>query len=137
MKELSGTTHQELFSLARVRVANWLVLAVLACGALFFFTPPVAVSVLVGGVLANLSFDLLRRDLTRVLSGPLDSAKARFLMKYYVRLALLAALLFVLVKFRVVHPMGLLVGLSSVLLSICITVLDAARRMYFTAKEAS
>ena len=58
-------------------------------------------------------------------------------MRYYARLSVVVVVLFFLVKYQKVHIIGLLVGLSTVLLSIGIAVTGAAKRLYFNLKEAS
>jgi hypothetical protein len=101
----------------------------------------VAKSVLIGGVLANVSFLFLKKDLINFLQGNLlhsgreKLAKIQYYIKYYGRLAALAAILYVLIRSEIAHPLGLLVGLSTVVLSILITVTTIMRRFYFTAKE--
>jgi len=121
----------------RMARLNWLLLAGMTAAGGLVATPFFAKGVLVGGLLANISFLLLKRDITRVLSGPLTAAKGRFFIKYYIRLTVLALILFILVRYRVVHLVGLLLGLSTVVLSIGIMVAGAARKVALTAKEAS
>ena len=99
-------------------------------------TPYFAKGVLVGGLLANVSFMFLKNDLIRILAGPLHSAKARFLIKYYARFSLLALILFFLVRYHLVHVVGLILGLSTVVLSIGITTIGLVKRFFFIAKEA-
>jgi hypothetical protein len=116
---------------------NWLLLLVMSAAGWLFFTPHFAKGLFVGGIIANISFSLLRKDLTKALSGPLNSAKARFLLKYYIRLTVLALVLFFLIRYRSIHIIGLMVGLSTVVISIGITVVDAAKKVSLTAKEVS
>jgi len=124
-------------SLRLVQVVNWVVLAVLTTIAWMGYSGFIARSVLIGGVIANASFFMLKSDLTRLLGGDLTAAKARFFMRYYVRLGCVVVILFLLIYYRRVHTVGLLVGLSTVLLGIGIAVIGAARRIYTTrSKEA-
>jgi len=116
---------------------NWLLLAVMTGAGTFMISPHFAKGLLIGGLLANISFMLMKKDITRALSGPLKAAKGVFLLKYYIRLTVLALILFFLVKYRSIHLVGLIVGLSTVVLSIGITVAGAARKVALTAKEAS
>jgi hypothetical protein len=116
---------------------NWLLLAGMTAAGGLFVTPDFAKGLLVGGLLANISFMLLKRDISRVLAGPLNSAKGRFLIKYYIRLTVLAIMLFLLVKYSSINLVGLVVGLSTVVISIGIMVAGAAKKVALTAKEAS
>ena len=122
--------------LARIQVVIWLLLAVMAGLAWWLFSGFVAMSIGIGGLVANLSFVWLKRDLVKLLAGPLTAAKARFFIRYYLRLALVVAVLFFLVKSDRVHIAGLLLGLSTVYLGILGTTLGAGKRFYFRVKEA-
>jgi len=88
-------------------------------------------------VLANISFRFLKKDLLLVMAGPLGAAKVRFFIKYYIRLTALALVLYYLVRHQVVPVTGMLIGLSTVVLSILFVVGSAARQIYLTAKEAA
>jgi hypothetical protein len=112
---------------------NWLLLIAMTVAGWFIFSPHFAKGLFLGGLIANTSFSLLRKDLTRALSGPLQSAKVRFLLKYYIRLTVLAIILFFLIRYRAVHIIGLLVGLSTVVISIGIMVAEAAKKVSLTA----
>jgi hypothetical protein len=127
----------EYFPLDKMGRMNWLLLAAMTAAGGLFVSPYFAKGLFMGGLIANISFILLKKDITRVLSGPLNAAKGRFLIKYYIRLTVLALILFFLVKYRAVHLVGLVVGLSTVVISIGITVAGAARKVALTAKEAS
>lgn len=125
------------FPLLWVQITNWLLLTIMTGLAWIALGPFFGKGVLIGGLLAILSFMLLKKDLMKVLAGPPQMAKARFLVKYYARLMALAIVLFFLVRFRAVHVVGLLTGLSTVVISIGITTLAVARKFIKTAEEAA
>ena len=127
----------EYFPLHRMGRLNWLLLLVMTAGGGLFISPYFAKGLFIGGLIANISFILLKKDITRALSGPLNAAKGRFLIKYYIRFTILALILFFLVKYKSIHLVGLLVGLSTVVISIGIMVAGAAKKVALTAKEAS
>ena len=116
---------------------NWLLLIAMTAAGTFFISPYFAKGLFIGGLIANISFILLKKDITRVLTGPLNAAKGRFLIKYYARLTVLTLILFFLVRYKSIHLVGLLVGLSTVVISIGIMVAGAAKKVALTAKEAS
>ena len=126
----------EYFPLDRMARLNWLLLLGMTAAGGLFVSPYFGKGLFIGGLIANVSFIFLKKDITRVLSGPLHEAKGRFLIKYYIRLTLLALILFFLVKSRSIHLVGLLLGLSTVVISIGIMVAGAARKVALTAKEA-
>ncbi len=112
---------------------NWLMLLAMTAAGWLFFSPHFAKGLFIGGLIVNVSFSLLRKDLTKALSGPLQSAKVLLLFKYSIRLTVLALILFFLIRYRSVHIIGLLVGLSTVVISIGITVAEAAKKVSLTA----
>ena len=125
------------FPLLTVQMINWLLLLVLVTGSWTFLTPLFAKGVLAGGLIANVSFMILKRDLTKIMAGPIHIAKVRFFLRYYVRLAVLAVILYLLVRYKVVHVVGLVTGLSTVVLSIGFTTAGLVKKYFFVAKEAS
>lgn len=135
MAEKTQSHHDQ--TLPKVQRYSWIVLGTMTIACWLVFSLQVAISLLIGGVLVNLSFALLRKDLTALLAGPQQAVKARFFIKYYARFTVLAVILFFLIKHQKVHTMGLLAGLSSVFLSIVITSVSEAKRIFFRAKEAS
>ncbi|MFA7346319.1 MAG: ATP synthase subunit I [Desulfurivibrionaceae bacterium] len=119
-------------SLAKVMVYNWLLLVVLTGLAWLGYSGFHARSVFIGGAIANLSFLFLKRDLLRLLAGPLGAVKPLFFMRYYLRLSVVVGVLFLLVRYQLVHTLALLVGLSTVLLGIGLAVMVAAKSIYST-----
>ncbi|MBA3004942.1 MAG: hypothetical protein FP813_14010 [Desulfurivibrio sp.] len=117
-------------SLSKVMVYNWLLLGVLTGMSWMGYSGFHALSVFIGGAIANLSFLFLKRDLLRLLAGPLEAVKPLFFMRYYLRLSVVVGVLFLLVRYQLVHTLALLVGLSTVLLGIGLAVMVAARSIY-------
>ncbi|MFA7381948.1 MAG: ATP synthase subunit I [Desulfurivibrionaceae bacterium] len=117
-------------SLGKIMLFNWLLLGVLTGLGWLGYSDFHALSVFIGGAIANLSFLSLKRDLLRLFSGPLEAVKPLFFMRYYLRLSVVVGVLFLLVRYRLVHPLALLVGLSTVLLGIGLAVMVAARSIY-------
>ncbi len=126
----------EDFPLAKVQNLNWLIVAVMTLAGFLSFSLKCAEGILIGGLIASISFVVLKNDLTKILQGPVKIVKVLFFLKYYARLAVLAILLFFLVKHWQVHVFGLLVGLSSVVLSILIIGVSLAKKYSISAKEA-
>ncbi len=123
--------------LKKVQVRCWLLLAAMSSAGLLFFSGQAAKSIFIGGFIVTVSFRFLKRDLTGLLQGPLTAVKGRFFIKYYARFALMALVLFFLVRYRMVDTTAMLVGLSTVLMSIIATTASEAKKIYFSVKEAS
>ena len=92
-----------------------------------FFSWNMAVATLVGALIANISFMVLKNDLSKVMPGPLKAVKIQFFIKYYLRFSALAVLLYFLVRYVHVHVFGLLVGLSAVAVGIFVTAVSQVK----------
>lgn len=130
-------SEQPFISIRKIQLVNVVLIAVMAIFALTFYGLHQALSVVVGGGLATVSFLWLKKDIKNIFSGPMGAAKILFFVKYYARLALVAVVLFLLVRHRLVEIFGLLFGLSTVVTSIVIAGIDAARKMSLSVKEAA
>ncbi|MBI5558413.1 MAG: ATP synthase subunit I [Deltaproteobacteria bacterium] len=141
MKDVE-TGAQPEFPIRRVEILNWVLAGVLSIGAWFYFPFYIVRSIFIGALLANVSYLFLKKDLKHflqgklLLSGKVKMAKAQFYIKYYIRLTALGLILYFLVRKQVAHPLGLLIGLSTVVFSIGITAASVVKKFYFTAKEA-
>lgn len=129
-------TRDEALPLRRIQLLSWFLLILMTGSAAVFYGALVARAVAVGGLVANVSFWLLKRDLVRVLAGEQTGVKARFFIKYYARFSLVAVVLFLLVKYGSLNIPALLAGLSVVFLSIAgVALVEAIKTFKF--REAS
>jgi len=100
-------------------LGNVICFAVLSAGALMLAPWPTALSVMVGGAIALVNYRLLQRNVCRILlGGDRQGMMGKVLVKYYLRFAATALVLWILVRQEVVEPLGLLVGLSVVVVTI-------------------
>ncbi len=132
-----GTEENEEFPIHRVDALNWILFVFLSLAAWFYAPVYIAKSVFIGGLLANISYLFLKKDLKNflqgklLLSGKIETAKTQFYLKYYMRLGALALILYVLVSKHIAHPLGLLIGLSVVVFSIGITLMSVVKKFFF------
>ena len=131
------TVEQPVISIKKIQGLQLGFIALFSATALFVYSVAVAQAVLVGGLLSFVSFLWLHRDITKIFSGPLQATKILFFIKYYARLALLAVVLYMIVKNRLFNVIGLLAGMSTVVLGIVITALGEVRKMHVNVKEAA
>ena len=103
---------------AQMARRNWIILALLLIGSLPFGDPAMSIGVLVGGLIAIGGFLWLRRSLARLLEEPTGGARFRYQFGYIVRLAALAVTIVVLVGIVKVHTVGLVIGLSVVVINL-------------------
>ncbi len=141
MDHTSNLTHEMDFPLHRMEISSWLVLITTTIGTWFVLDNIyLAFSILLGGLIANTSYFFMKRDLVTFLQGALQGdgkekvAKAKYYLKYYIRLAALALVLYVIIRNQFAQPIALIVGLSTVVISIFFTVASVAKQ-YFSAAE--
>jgi hypothetical protein len=103
---------------ARLHRRNWWILATMAGGSLLFGNWPVTTGIIAGGLVAIGGFSWLQRSLKRLLTEPVQGAGARYQLGYVVRLLALAAVLALLVAVIKIHPVGLAIGLSVVVINL-------------------
>lgn len=130
-------TDEPLVSLRGIQIVNLFCIAILSAAGALAHSPAMGLSIAVGGAIATVSFRWLKKDIAAIFSGPLGAAKVVFFIKYYARLALIAALLYVIVRQQLLDVIGLLAGLSSIVLSIVVNGAAAMRKANFTLKEAA
>jgi len=130
------TVEQPVISIRKIQGLQLGFIALFSIGAFLVYSVAMGQAVLMGGALSFLSFLWLQRDIGKIFSGPLGAAKILFFINYYARLALLAVVLFVIVKHRLFNVIGLLVGMSTVVLSIVIAGIGEVRKMHVNVKEA-
>lgn len=103
---------------AQLARRNWLVLALLVLASLPLGNLALSTGILVGGLVAIGGFFWLRRALERLLEQPAGGARFRYQFGYLVRLAALAVILAVLIAVARVHVVGLVIGLSVVVINL-------------------
>ena len=118
----------------RVTVCSALLVGVMAAGGYVLQGWVFARSLLIGGLLVNVSFWLLQKDSHRLLHrvGSGDSGaemeKTRFFLRFFARLVVLGLLLFVLASRISIDVIGLTLGLATVMVSVVIFGLSAGSR---------
>ncbi len=149
----------DFFPLRKMQVVSWACLFCLSAGSWIFFSWDVAWSVAVGGVISIVSFLLTHQDVahfiksldlpTRNASGEaaqgeepetqtkqkLRLGKSRYIIKFWLRLAIIGLILLMLIKSGRVNIFGLLVGLSTVVFSITLTTVGVAGRSIISSRR--
>ncbi len=123
------------FSIQNVEKLNWLITGAMCIAGVVCFNVDIAKAILIGGLITNISFFFMKRDLTKAMQGTLGSVKKIVLLKYYARLTALALILYYLIKYRQLPAGGLILGLSSVVFSICLTAINELRKESVSKKN--
>jgi len=108
-----------------IEIGNWVVLCVFFVGSLLFLSGSFAMGVLLGGLIAILNFRWLSRDLRITFLKHADRAKPFIIVKYYIRFIFMGIVLFIVITRLQVDVLGLLLGLSVVIINILLTVIGA------------
>jgi len=123
LKRKTPVTNKDDQLLAVMARRNWYILAILVLVSLLWRSVLVTKSVLAGGLLAIIAYGWLYRSLIKVLSNPDKHTARGFQITYFVRLAALAAAIFLLITKGGIQPMALSAGLSVVVVNVVWTTL--------------
>ena len=107
----------------RLEITNWILLSVLVTGSLFLQSPRFSLGILLGGLISIVNFHWLYRNLLSVFQKHLNRARAALMLRYYLRLAVTAIALYWIISRNLVDVIGLVIGLSVVVLNIVLTTL--------------
>jgi len=123
--------------LQSIMKVSLLILAVFVLGGWYLKSWAFAQAIIAGGILASGSFYFLKRDVEQVIArvsvagnsfrGVKNMEKVRFFIKFYARLIVFGLLLFVLTTKVHINIIGLVIGLSTVMLSVVVVVLSKDR----------
>lgn len=97
---------------------NWIILGILLAGSLPLANWPVSAGILTGGLVAIAGFAWLQRSLRRLLADSAHGSRVRYQFGYVVRLLVLAGILALLIAVVKIHPVGLAIGLSVVVINL-------------------
>lgn len=122
----------DIMSPRSLKIANWLVLAILVAAGYLGGGREFALGVLVGGLLVVLNFHLLHRFLkgtlekAQITPESKGEAQAFFVFKQLMRFFALVAMVYLLIRHEWVNVLGLVVGLSTVALTLTLLGLNEA-----------
>lgn len=103
-----------------LKALNWLILFVLASLSFFWMAEPFTTGIILGGFIIIANFRVLQHTICRGFASDRMSTvkKASIIAKYYLRLLAMAVLIYFLISRHWVHPVGFVIGLSIVVISI-------------------
>lgn len=129
----TGTVEDPL--LQKVRMMNGVVFALLLLGSLILMTPWFTLGVGMGGLIILANFHILYRVLKKAFIPEQLASPKVVIVKYYLRLLGTGIILYVLIAKRMVDPLGLVVGLSVVVINLTLLGCNEMRKILF--KEAN
>ena len=131
----------EMKMLRSIQWFSLLMTVVFTVGGWYLRDLPFGLSVLLGAVLVNGSFWMLKRDSTKILERVAESSddevksiqkleRIRFIFKFYAKLIVLGLVLYAVSTRIQLNMIGVALGLSTVMLSVFIVVLGGGRKVY-------
>ena len=114
--------------------SNWILFGAASILGFLLFSAPVALGIFFGGLLVTVNFHLLAKTLKKALTPPHLASHNLVLAKYYLRFLVSGFIIFLLIAGRIVHPVGLVIGLSIVVCSIILATLCEVKKLIL--KEA-
>lgn len=126
------TIHQRLLKF--VTLTNWILLLIASILGVSLTPFDFAKGIIFGGLIVTVNFHLLSRTLKKSLTPPHLSSQGVVLAKYYIRFAVSAFILYLLISKHFVDPLGLFIGLSIVVFSITLATILELKKLIL--KEA-
>ncbi len=117
----------------KLEVRNWIVLGIFLAVSLIFMPYRFTLGILLGGLIGIINFYWLSRGLRKVFQQFLDKAKSSIVKRYYIRVTVTGVALFFIITRTPADVIGLIVGLSVVVVNIVSTILLEFSKNY--AKE--
>ena len=109
----------------KIELVNWVVLGICLVLGFVFLSYDFALGILVGGLISIANFHWLSRDLARLFQQFSDTVKPKqyVLVRYFMRFIVTGVVLFFVITQMPVSVIGLILGLSIVVVSVILTVL--------------
>jgi len=116
---------------------NWIILLGLSTISTLFMDHHVTLGVILGGLIIIVNFKVLQHTIRRAFPSEkvVESKKSILIIKGYLRLLVLGVVMYFTLKLDMVDPIGLTVGLSTVVFSI--VSLGISRAFKILAGEAT
>lgn len=133
-------------SLEKMQVVGGCILAIMTLAAAAFTSLWIAWSVLVGGIISIFSFWIANKGVLRLVEsvtslGSLDDRKAQsrqeqkgYLLRFWLRIIIIGVVLMILIKGQMVNIFGLILGLSTVVLTVTFISIKVAWDYFFRGR---
>jgi hypothetical protein len=105
----------------KIELRNVVILGVMLIASLLLMPWRFTLGILLGGIISIVNLYWLGRDLRVIFSNLSGKAKSAMMIRYYIRMAVTAVVLYFIITELPVDIIGLLVGLSLVVINIVFT----------------
>ncbi|MBW2064532.1 MAG: ATP synthase subunit I [Deltaproteobacteria bacterium] len=104
---------------ANLTKRNWIILLFLSLAGFFFLGDRFTLGIMAGGLVSIANFGLLQNTITKTFpTQETEGRKTALLVKFYFRLLGLGIAIYLLLKSGRTDPIGLVIGLSTVVIGI-------------------
>ncbi len=99
---------------------NWLILLLLSSASCFVMSPAFTAGIIIGGLMVIVNFHVFQHTIHQGFSADVSrtTKKISVIAKYYLRIAAMGILIYLSLSQKWVDPVGLIVGLSIVVIGI-------------------
>jgi len=103
-----------------IRTVNWIILLFLGLISYFFMSSAFTLGIILGGLIITVNFNMLQHTIRNAFGkdGVMTAKKNAIIAKYYFRLVIVGLIIYILITKAFVDPIGLTIGLSTVVISI-------------------
>lgn len=112
----------------KIETSNWIVLGVFLALSLLFMSARFSLGILLGGFISIVNFHWLDRDLRSFFRQLSEGSRSSVFFKYFIRFAVSAVVLYFIISTGIADIIGLLVGLSLVVINIVFTVIMVCKK---------
>lgn len=117
IRAVADRTRETGWNLKSVQVGTLITSAILLVGSLFFRSVQLTLGVFAGAFLAFINFIVLKRIVVKMTSETSQKKIPTVLLAFF-KFILLATLVFILLYSKQVDPIGLIIGLSSIVITL-------------------
>ncbi|HED00071.1 MAG TPA: ATP synthase subunit I [Proteobacteria bacterium] len=105
----------------KIQVSSLVLCLILTIFGVIFVSVNFALGILAGGIIASFNFYWLQTALRKIFDQQvIFGHKAIYYAKYYLRLIIMGIFLYELIVNKMVHPLGLIIGLSVIVINIMV-----------------
>ena len=103
-----------------LRLRNWIILLLFSSISFFLMDNSLTLGIILGGLIITLNFRLFQNTIRGAFSpqGIMKGVKIIIILKYYFRLLTLGIIIYLFIVKGGIDPVGLAIGLSTVVISI-------------------
>ena len=105
-----------------LKFLNWITLLILSLLSYILLSPEQTLGTIIGGLLIIANFNVFQHSIRRIFNSTdfKKINKTSIILKYYIRLITLGFIIFLLLMRGWINPVGLAIGLSTLVISITI-----------------